>query len=395
MGAAPSEPAAAPTPNRAAAVAAAEREATTVPCSAAAPPPAPSVRSPCPTAPEHSTEDEPDAVAWPNVLPCFPPRPQFQKQIGDTAPFLRLRREKSKLYDLHEALFVVVENISDFPVLVMPRVCRGRFMKGEEDMVSQLLFPGQTYQLTRLSTDKEHYRMDCYASGLPHFPCNGVSKRVDPTCIAIVCQPAFRDSNDWEPMGSERGLSHPEGWVVYIDHLEDCYVKFELMRTCKYVDDRRPLKMINTSLDGIRYCQDSCGTTFRDGRSLKATVKELKDGTITVADLGIRVVEFGSIYFALDNRRLRCAKQAFPSGTHPKHSVAVLLADLRDPRISKEWEAKFTAGTRIATHEEVRKKDRRGAHESTPAVRQKQQRQARQTPPMESPDVRPDTSVKF
>lgn len=88
-------------------------------------------------------------------------------------------------------------------------------------------------------------------------------------------------------------------------------------------------------------------------------MKELKQGEVTVAELGIRVVALGSVYFALDNRRLKCAKLAFP----PAENVLVLLADLDDPATKKEWDSKFTVGKRIPTHQEAKHIDTRNANQ--------------------------------
>ena len=304
----------------------------------------------------------------------------IEQSVG---PFLSLRHEKSKSgrrarYDVvdvlvdtrdgYDEVYVLVENIASFPVALMPKVVGGRFMKEAEDMPNLILEPGEVHKLTRLSTDQEHYRMDCYESGMPHFVCNGISKRVDPTDILLRCQPAARDSEGWYSMAAKDGVPISELWKVDIktstwpyihqdiDQVVD-YLKYELMHTCVFLDGCRPLKRVNIPLEDIRYCQDSCGQTFRDGKSLESTVKQLRRGEITVATLGVRVVEFGSTYFALDNRRLRCAKLAFP----PAQSVPVLLADLSVPSIKKEWDLKFTAGKRILMHEDARRVDAHNA----------------------------------
>ena len=187
-------------------------------------------------------------------------------------------------------------------------------------------------------------------SRLPHLACPGVSKRIDPLEITLLCQPTTRDSEGWLSMNAEHGVGRPEVWIVYIDQGA---LQYMLTQTCTFLDHRRPATRITLPLQEIRFCQDSCGKTFRNGKSLQSTMKELKRGSLTIADLGIRVVAFESIYFALDNRRLKCAKEVFP----PSTSIPVLLVDLNDPSIKQEWASKFTAGVRISTHEEARQTD--------------------------------------
>lgn len=303
-----------------------------------------------------SPQPKPDAVMW-RIGPGMSlkdlglGRPQFEEQIGDVGPFLQLYREGP---------WIIVENISSFALGILPQVRRGRFLRGDEEGLSQVLEPGETYQL-RFSTDEEHYRMG-YESHLPHFVCDGISKRVDPTEIQLICQPAARDSDGWYFMSGKDGVGRPEVWLVYIDFAGgadtkngccDCYVKHQLIQTCTFLDTRRPARRVDLPLQEIRFCQDSCGQEFRDGRSLKSTVQQLKQGQVTVAELGIRVVALESVHFALDNRRLKCVKSAFP----PSQSIPVLLVDLREPRIKEEWDSKFTAGKRIPTHEEARQMD--------------------------------------
>eukprot|EP00415_Alexandrium_ostenfeldii_P000822 UN0822 len=243
--------------------------------------------------------------------------------------------------------------------MLMPNVAGGRFLnKDNEEMPSLILEPGEVDKLARLSTDAEHYRMECYESGLPHFVCDGISKRVDPTSIVLCCQPAARDSEGWYAMSAKDGISRPEAWEVSIA----CSVKCEILQTCAFSDGRRPLRRVNLLLGEVRHCQDSCGQTFRDGRTLESTVKELKQGKTTVTRLGIRVVAFGSTYFALDNRRLKCVKLAFP----PTETVPLLLADLDDPATKKEWGSKFTVGKQIPTHEARRADARKADQRQTP-----------------------------
>lgn len=315
--------------------------------------------------PAHSVPAEPDAILY-RVGPgpsLSSPKPQFERRLGQVGPFLQLRRERLKLPfygpNAPALIYVMVENIADFPVTLMP-TAKGRFMDaGGEEMPSTMLEPGEVHKLTRLSTDEERYRMDCYATGLPHFPCNGISKRVDPTTIVLACQPAARDLEGWYAMAASDGVVRPEAWVISIDCVEQMNtisvsLKYELMQTCEFSDERRPMKRVSIPLADIRYCQDSCGQTFRDGRTLESTVQELKQGETTTAELGIRIVDFGGVYFALDNRRLKCAKLAFPQKSHPDKLIAALLADLGNPVVKQEWELKFTAGRSILPHREGR-----------------------------------------
>jgi len=221
---------------------------------------------------------QPDAVMW-RIGPGMSlkdlglGRPQFEEQIGDVGPFLQLYREGP---------WIIVENISSFALGILPQVRRGRFLRGDEEGLSQVLEPGETYQL-RFSTDEEHYRMG-YESHLPHFVCDGISKRVDPTQIRLICQPAARDSDGWYFMSGKDGVGRPEVWLVYIDFASvadtigcyGCYVKHQLIQTCTFLDTRRPARRVDLPLQEIRFCQDSCGQEFRDGRSLQSTVQQLK-----------------------------------------------------------------------------------------------------------------------
>ena len=322
---------------------------------AEASPPEPDVQPEVPQSPR----PEPDAEVV--VGPCgkiFEDRgicQHWPERIGDVGPFLQLHRQGS---------WVVVENIASFPVGILPIITAGRFMRGEEEIPPEVLEPAETHRLAWISTGQEGYRMECYESRLPHLACPGTSKRIDPLTIKLICQPVTRDSEGWLFMHAEHGVGRPEMWIVYIDALEtadqlsgysmySCYLKYKLTQTCTFLDHRRPAPRIFLPLQEIRFCQDSCGKTFRNGKSLEFTMKELRKGVVTIADLGIRVVAFESVYFALDNRRLKCVKAVFP----PCEPVSVLLADLSDPSIKEEWGCKFTAGLRISTHEEARQMD--------------------------------------
>jgi filamentous hemagglutinin len=61
----------------------------------------------------------------------------------------------------------------------------------------------------------------------------------------------------------------------------------------------------------IRFTQDSVSNTFKDGRTLQATIDGLKTGKISPDDLPpIRVFEKDGVIYSLDNRRLLAASQA-------------------------------------------------------------------------------------
>eukprot|EP00927_Polykrikos_kofoidii_P084788 TRINITY_DN9036_c0_g3_i1.p1 TRINITY_DN9036_c0_g3~~TRINITY_DN9036_c0_g3_i1.p1 ORF type:complete len:419 (-),score=40.44 TRINITY_DN9036_c0_g3_i1:190-1446(-) len=275
--------------------------------------------------------------------------------IDDMGPFLRLYRKALPVPrdPEREAISVMVENIVDFPV-VLTSVVYGFLMPKEgERTESCLLDPGEVYKLAYLSTHEHRDRMACYETDMPFLRIEGISLRVDPTKITLFCGPVERTSEGWCSMA---GVSRSECWAVYIEYVPEAkyYIRIALACTCVYSDERRPMKRLELKLQDIRFCQDSCSPTFRDGRSLKSTVDQLTNGDVTVAWLGIRVVDFGGLFFALDNRRLRCAKMAFPQRKYPDHSVPVFLACLSDSHIRKEWEAKFTVGQRISWHDEVK-----------------------------------------
>ncbi|WP_084331700.1 hypothetical protein, partial [Ectopseudomonas alcaliphila] len=61
----------------------------------------------------------------------------------------------------------------------------------------------------------------------------------------------------------------------------------------------------------IRFTQDSVSNTFKDGKTLQATIDGLKTGKISPDDLPpIRVFEKDGVIYSLDNRRLLAASQA-------------------------------------------------------------------------------------
>ena len=103
-------------------------------------------------------------------------------------------------------------------------------------------------------------------------------------------------------------------------------------------------------MGGVATSGFASAETFRNGAPLGETIKELERGSLSVADLQIRVIDFNGISFALDNRRLRCAHSAFPATTHRGLGVIVLLSSLQDPVVPREWQQKFTVGQRIPYH---------------------------------------------
>ena len=64
--------------------------------------------------------------------------------------------------------------------------------------------------------------------------------------------------------------------------------------------------------DQIRYCQDSCGRRFKDGRLLSETVQQLRaEGSHCVDRIPkIRVFWHKGYWFTEDNRRLWCFREA-------------------------------------------------------------------------------------
>ncbi|WP_299005973.1 hypothetical protein [uncultured Shewanella sp.] len=69
----------------------------------------------------------------------------------------------------------------------------------------------------------------------------------------------------------------------------------------------------------IRFTQDSIKATFKDGRSLKDLIDDLKSGKVTANDLpAIRIFERDGKIFSLDNRRLKAFQEAgVPIRTKP------------------------------------------------------------------------------
>jgi filamentous hemagglutinin len=61
----------------------------------------------------------------------------------------------------------------------------------------------------------------------------------------------------------------------------------------------------------IRFAQDSVSNTFKDGKTLQATIDDLRSGKISPDDLPpIRVFEKVGKIYSLDNRRLLAVSEA-------------------------------------------------------------------------------------
>lgn len=69
----------------------------------------------------------------------------------------------------------------------------------------------------------------------------------------------------------------------------------------------------------IRFTQDSIKSTFKDGRSLRGLIDDLKSGKVTADDLpAIRTFERDGKLYSLDNRRLKAFQEAgVPIRTRP------------------------------------------------------------------------------
>lgn len=158
-------------------------------------------------------------------------RPAFEKLTGNIQPRLNLRIDR-KTYSVGypEMIWALVENISELPVVIVPAVFGGRSLLGRNQRMPLVtLEPGEIHKLTRLSVDDECYRLECYASGLPHLPCNGISQKVDPTSIVLACYPTTCDV-DYSIF--TRNKERPETWIIYIDYedtgeVSKIYLRYE------------------------------------------------------------------------------------------------------------------------------------------------------------------------
>jgi hypothetical protein len=78
------------------------------------------------------------------------------------------------------------------------------------------------------------------------------------------------------------------------------------------------------NFENIRYAQDSISNVFQDGRPLQDLIVALKRRQIDAADLEVNVFKDDQgVFWALDNRRTYCIKEAFPG----KFRTEVLLYD--------------------------------------------------------------------
>eukprot|EP00933_Yihiella_yeosuensis_P032668 TRINITY_DN2628_c1_g1_i1.p1 TRINITY_DN2628_c1_g1~~TRINITY_DN2628_c1_g1_i1.p1 ORF type:complete len:1082 (+),score=226.59 TRINITY_DN2628_c1_g1_i1:42-3287(+) len=110
-------------------------------------------------------------------------------------------------------------------------------------------------------------------------------------------------------------------------------------------------------LNQLRYSQDSHSATFRDGRPLEETIAQLKDGSLAAKGLPqLRIVEMLGSKFSLDNRRLRCLKEALT----PDTEIDVEVLSLTDRSVHEELRRKFTAGETITQRERGKTQKGRG-----------------------------------
>lgn len=102
---------------------------------------------------------------------------------------------------------------------------------------------------------------------------------------------------------------------------------------------RGALHLENLLLKKIKFTQDSVSKEFQDGRTLVQTMQEIRRGIIAFPP--IRVVKSleANAYFSLDNRRLKCLKEAYTG-----QLVEVQLVSLEDPEIRREFQRKMTTG---------------------------------------------------
>ena len=107
-------------------------------------------------------------------------------------------------------------------------------------------------------------------------------------------------------------------------------------------------KLQEVRVHELRYCQNNVGRCFQDGRRLDETVRKLHSGEVAAGDFPrLRVVSYMDLLWSLDNRRLRCLKEAFPERTHADTTVTVQLEPLTDKTIAREFQKKFTVGKTV------------------------------------------------
>jgi len=117
---------------------------------------------------------------------------------------------------------------------------------------------------------------------------------------------------------------------------------FGRQRVNKKKRQRRGLREVR--LHDICYSQDSHSAFFRNGCGVAEATKDLQSGKLKVTDFPtLRCVEFGKLW-SLDNRRLRCFKEAFPKDT----TINVMVESLNNAKIRQKFMQKFTVGSSIA-----------------------------------------------
>jgi len=115
--------------------------------------------------------------------------------------------------------------------------------------------------------------------------------------------------------------------------------------------------LFSVGLKQLRFSQDSVSSLFNDGRSVAETTAELRKGSLLVTDLPrLRIVEIMGRKWSLDNRRLKCMKEAFANSSDMEINVQV--ESLAERAVRKEFQKKFTAGQSIIE---------RGGKASTPS----------------------------
>ncbi|CAE8639510.1 unnamed protein product [Polarella glacialis] len=243
---------------------------------------------------------------------------------------------------------VFMKNISPFRVIVGGGHAGGLLVReGQSSLDSYLLDPGEITMLACFAT-KDPSPYD--PGEIPHLRCHGFSRKDLASWIAPMCVPAVGRKVMVE------GLLQAEMWRIHLeeDHptttsqspfpMQNLYLKISRLRCARFADARRPLPLVQVPFQQIHSSQEFSGNCFRDGTPLAKTVKALQEEDVAVADLAIRVLDVGGVFFALDNRRLKCVRLAFPEKKHPTLILLVLLADLADPAVKEEWSTKFNAG---------------------------------------------------
>ena len=107
-------------------------------------------------------------------------------------------------------------------------------------------------------------------------------------------------------------------------------------------------KLQEVRVHELRYCQNNVGRCFQDGRRLDETVRKLHSGEVAAGDFPrLRVVSYMDLLWSLDNRRLKCLKEAFPEHTPADTTITAQLEPLTDKTIAREFQKKFTVGKTV------------------------------------------------